>query len=85
VDDEDFDSDPDPIIEDDPLETEELEPPSKKQKIRDVSHLTKRFKGSGRPGRPGRKQIRRPPGKMNEPLEDLIYVSDVDADDPDDF
>jgi hypothetical protein len=62
----------DPI--DDPLE---LEPPNKKQKLRDVSHLSKRFKG-------GRGTGKRPPGKVNDPSEDLIYVSDgeIDADDP---
>jgi hypothetical protein len=62
----------DPI--DDPLQ---LEPPAKKQKIRDVSHLSKRFKGSGK----------RPPGKLNDPTEDLIYVSDgdMDGDDPDNY
>lgn len=75
-DDEDFDDD---LIEEDPLELEQ--PPSKKQKmVRDVSHLTKRFKG----GRGGRGP-KRPPGKMNDPSEDLICVSDgdFDADDPD--
>lgn len=58
----------------DPLE---LEPPTKKQKVRDVSHLSKRFKG--------RRTGKRPPGKMNDPSEDIMYVSDVDADDPDAF
>lgn len=60
---------------DDPVEDPlDLEPPKKKQKLRDVSHLSKRFKGTGK----------RPPGKMNDPSEDLIYVSDgdIDADDP---
>lgn len=59
----------------DPLE---IEPPKKKTKlsgdVRDISHLTKRFKGG---------RAKRPPGKMNDPSEDLIYVSDCD--DPDDF
>lgn len=72
--DDDFEDD---LIEEDPLELEE--PPSKKQKqqVRDVSHLTKRFKGGRGP--------KRPPGKMNDPTEDLICVSDgdFDADDPD--
>jgi hypothetical protein len=73
-DDEDFDA----PIEGDPLEIQE--PPKKKQKLRDISHLSKRFKG-------GRSTGKRPPGKMNDPSEDLIYVSDgdMDADDPDDF
>lgn len=67
------------VIEEDPLL---FEPPKKKQKlrtVRDVSHLTKRFKGG--------KKSKRPPGKMNDPSEDLIYVSDgdIDGDDPDDF
>lgn len=70
-DDSDFGYDPDPIDEVDPLE----EPPNKKQKVRDISHLTKRFKGS--------RAAKRPPGKMNDPSEDLICVSDCD--DPDDF
>lgn len=60
------------VIEEDPLH---LEPPKKKQKLHSVSHLTKRFKGGRAP--------KRPPGKMNDPNEDLIYVSDCD--DPDDF
>lgn len=74
--DDDSDNDIDDIIESDPLE---LEPPKKKHKLHDVSHLTKRFKG----GRSGK----RPPGKRNDPTEDMIYVSDgeIDADDPDDF
>lgn len=64
------------IIEEDPLLLNQ--PPNKKQKIQDVSHLKKRFKGKGA-------KAKRPPGKMNDPLEDLIYVSDgdFDADDPD--
>lgn len=63
-DDDDFpDLDPDPL---------ELEPPSKKQKIHDVSHLTKRFKG--------KRAGKRPPGKMNDPNEDLMFVSDEDPD-----
>lgn len=66
-DDSDFAYDPEPIEEVDPLEG----PPKKKQKVRDISHLSKRFKG------------KRPPGKMNDPSEDLISVSDCD--DPDDF
>lgn len=69
--DSDFGFDPDPVDPVDPLNNE---PPKKKQKVRDVSHLSKRFKGS---------QAKRPPGKMNDPSEDLIYVSDCD--DPDDF
>lgn len=71
-DDEDFDDD---IIEEDPLDLDQ--PPSKKQKIRDISHLSKRFKGGRGP--------KRPPGKMNDPTEDLICVSDgeFDGDDPD--
>lgn len=75
-DDEDVEFDTDPIDED-PLE---LGPPKKKQKLRDVSHLTKRFKGRKATGK-------RPPGKMNDPSEDLIYVSDgdIEADDPDEF
>lgn len=74
--DDDEDIDFDPQVEDDPLE---LEPPKKKQKFRDVSHLAKRFKG---------RSSKRPPGKAsNDPSEDNIYVSDgdFDADDPDDF
>lgn len=73
--DSDDDDDFDEIIEEDPLDLEA--PPSKKQKVRDISHLTKRFKGGRGP--------KRPPGKMNDPTEDLICVSDgeFDADDPD--
>lgn len=74
--DDDEDIDFDPQVEDDPLE---LEPPKKKQKFRDVSHLAKRYKG---------RSSKRPPGKVsNDPTEDNIYVSDgdFDADDPDDF
>lgn len=73
-DDEDFDD----LIEEDPLDLEQ--PPAKRQRqVRDVSHLTKRFKGA--------KGSRRPPGKMNDPTEDLICVSDgdFDADDPDEL
>lgn len=57
--------------EEDPLEP----PPMKKQKVKDISHLTKKFKG-----RTGGK---RPPGKTNEHSEDRMYVSDgdIDADD----
>lgn len=74
-DDEDFDEDPEPPDEEDHLL---LEPPKKKHKVRDISHLTKRFKG---------KASKRPPGKMNDPSEDLINVSDgeIDGDDPDGF
>lgn len=74
-DDDDFDND---IIVQDPLD---IEPTNKKQKmndVRDVSHLAKRFKGG--------RVSKRPPGKMNDPKEDLIFVSDgeMDGDDPDD-
>ena len=68
--DSEFGYDPEPIDPVDPLE-----PPNKKQKVRDVSHLSKRFKGS--------RAALRPPGKMNDPSDDLILVSDCD--DPDDF
>lgn len=71
-DDSDFGYDPDPIDDVDPLGDQ---PPKKKQKLRDISHLSKRFKGS--------RGAKRPPGKMNDPSEDLISVSDCD--DPDDF
>lgn len=70
--DSDDDDDFDEIIEDDPLGTE---PPKKKQKVRDVSHLSKRYKGVK-----GKRGAKRPPGKMNDPSEDLIYVSDGDFD-----
>lgn len=72
--DSDFGYDPDPVDLVDPLGGGD-EPAKKKQKVRDVSHLSKRFKGS--------RAAKRPPGKMNDPSEDLIYVSDCD--DPDDF
>lgn len=78
-DDDDFEADPD-IVDEDPLD---LDPRKKKRKtdegVRDISHLSKRFKGGRR--------AKRPPGKMNDPTEDLIYVSDgdIDADDPEDF
>ena len=58
----------------DPLELDESPPPpNKKQKLRDISHLSKRYKGPPK----------RPLGKMNDPKQDLIYISDgdVDADD----
>ncbi|CRK90887.1 CLUMA_CG004575, isoform A [Clunio marinus] len=75
-DDDDFD-DPDQEIEDDPLEIGSIA--NKKRKLRDVSHLTKRYKK--------KRTSKRPPGKMNDPSENMIYVSDgeIDADDPDDF
>lgn len=83
-DDDDFEADPDLEVNEDPLN---LEPLKKKQKlhaadrggVRDISHLSKRFKGG--------RGAKRPPGKMNDPTEDLIYVSDgdIDADDPDNF
>lgn len=67
---DDFDVEPDK----DPLE----DPPSKKQcqmkDVRDVSHLTKKFKVEH--------VAKRPPGKLNDISEDRINVSD-DADDPD--
>jgi len=56
----------------DPLRIED-EPPTKK--LRSIDHLTKRFKG---------RRPKRPPGKMNDPNEDMICVSDDDVD-PDDF
>ena len=75
-DDEDDDDDvADPL--EDPLE--ESPPASKKQKIRDISHLTKRYKGP-----PSKRRPKRPLGKMNDPKQDLIYVSDGDVD-GDDF
>lgn len=81
-DEDDFEADPD-LVGEDPLD---IEPRKKKQKmgedrggVRDVSHLAKRFKGG--------RGAKRPPGKMNDPTEDLIYVSDgdIEADDPEDF
>jgi transcription initiation factor TFIID TATA-box-binding protein len=63
----------------DPLELEESPPPpNKKQKLRDISHLSKRYKGP-----PSKRRPKRPLGKMNDPKQDLIYISDgdVDADD----
>lgn len=73
--DSDFGFDPDPVDTVDPLDNG---PPKKKQKVRDISHLSKRFKGIK-----GNRAAKRPPGKMNDPDEDLICVSDCD--DPDDF
>jgi hypothetical protein len=61
----------------DPDENLEIEPPNKKQKMHDSSHLTKRYKG------PVKKTPRRPLGKMNEHKEDRMYVSDGEfGDDP---
>lgn len=74
--DDDEDIDFDPPVEDDPLQ---LEPPLKKQKFRDISHLAKRFKG---------RASKRPPGKAsNDPSEDNMNISDgdIDADDPECF
>jgi hypothetical protein len=82
---EDFEEDDDDIMEpiEDPLEIED-DPPIKKQKIHDVSHLTKRFKGSSAAQKPKRNRAtKRPLGKMNDPKEDILFVSDgeIDGDD----
>jgi hypothetical protein len=64
-----------------------LSPLSKKQKLRDISHLQKRYKGppvSKKVNKKRRGGPKRPLGKMNDPKEDLIYVSDGDMD-GDDF
>jgi hypothetical protein len=66
----------------DPLEIEESpQPPNKKQKLRDISHLSKRYKG---PPPSSKRRPKRPLGKMNDPKQDLIYISDGDID-GDDF
>lgn len=66
----------------DPLEIEESpQPPNKKQKLRDISHLSKRYKG---PPPSTKRRPKRPLGKMNDPKQDLIYISDGDVD-GDDF
>lgn len=83
-DDEDDDDDEDDEALD-PLAMENREPsppPNKKQKLRDISHLQKRYKGPPPPQVPQKNKRRggakRPLGKMNDPKEDLIYVSDGD-------
>lgn len=81
---DDFDDDDafgDPLALDEPLS-----PPNKKQKLRDVSHLQKKYKGppSGKRSNQRRGGAKRPLGKMNDPKQDCIYVSDGDID-GDDF
>ena len=77
---------------DDPLalnDDDELSPPaSKKQKLRDISHLQKKYKGPP-PGKRSNNHrrsggVKRPLGKMNDPKKDSMYVSDGDID-GDDF
>lgn len=74
--------------DDDDEEVDSPTPPSKKQKFRDISHLTKRYKGPPTKRRGGKASSgsgsKRPLGKMNDPKQDLIYVSDGDVD-GDDF
>lgn len=81
-DDDDEDTDDEAL---DPLAMENREPsppPNKKQKLRDISHLQKRYKGAPPSQMPQKTKRRggakRPLGKMNDPKEDLIYVSDGD-------
>lgn len=75
---DDQESDDDDITEDPLTIAADDEPPNKKQKVHDISHLTKRYKG------PAKRRPKRPLGKMNDPKQDLIYVSDGDVD-GDDF
>ncbi|KAG5683842.1 hypothetical protein PVAND_013105 [Polypedilum vanderplanki] len=83
---DDDDDDEDDVIEEDSLNIPDSPPPpAKKQKIRDISHLTKRYKGPPTKKAPQqRRGSKRPLGKMNDPKQDLIYVSDGDVD-GDDF
>lgn len=73
---------------DDPLAVEEepSSPPNKKQKLRDISHLQKKYQGPqpGKKSNQRRGGAKRPLGKMNDPKQDSIYVSDGDMD-GDDF
>lgn len=64
----------------DPDNCQSIEPPNKKQKVHDSSHLTKKYKGP-----PKIKKARRPLGKDNDCREDRMHVSDgeFDPDDPD--
>jgi transcription initiation factor TFIID TATA-box-binding protein len=82
IDEDDSDDDDEEVFDplEDPLEIESSPPPMKKQKLRDVSHLTKRYKGPSKCRGGGTK---RPLGKMNEPKHDMMNVSDgeIDADD----
>lgn len=89
--DDDDDDDEDDVMDplEDPLNLDDADspnfPPTKKQKLRDVSHLTKRYKGPPAKKAPQqRRGSKRPLGKMNDPKQDLIYVSDGDVD-GDDF
>lgn len=87
-DDDDYDDDVDAF--DDPLALDDAlpsSPPNKKQKLRDISHLQKKFRGpapSGKKGSQRRGGAKRPLGKMNDPKQDCIYVSDGEMD-GDDF
>lgn len=65
----------------DPLSVPDSPPPMKKHKVHDVSHLQKKYKG---PPTKRRRGSKRPLGKMNDPKQDLMYVSDGDLD-GDDF
>lgn len=63
----------------DPDTLQSVEPPNKKRKTNDSSHLTKKYKGP-----PKIRKARRPLGKDNESKEDRMNVSDgeFDTDDP---
>lgn len=78
---DDFETVEDPLALDEPDE----QPPNKKQKLRDISHLQKKYRGPPPSGKKNNQQRRgkRPLGKMNDPKQDSIYVSDgeIDGDD----
>lgn len=63
----------------DPETLQSVEPPNKKRKTNDSSHLTKKYKGPQKI-----RKARRPLGKDNESKEDRMNVSDgeFDTDDP---
>lgn len=86
----DNDSDMDDVDDafDDPLalDDEPSSPPNKKQKLRDISHLQKKYRGPPPPGKKNNQRRgggKRPLGKMNDPKQDLFNVSDgeIDGDD----
>jgi hypothetical protein len=85
-DDDDYDDDVDAFEDPLALEDEPSPPPNKKQKLRDISHLQKRYKGPPPGKKSGQRRggAKRPLGKMNDPKQDCIYVSDGDMD-GDDF
>lgn len=80
-DDDDIDDDVDTFEDPLALDDEPSSPPNKKQKLRDISHLQKKFKGTAPPGKKNSQRrggAKRPLGKMNDPKQDCIYVSDGD-------